>query len=273
MRSLLNFLARYNNLIIFLILEGLSIYFVATRNSYQNNRILFMVRRMTYGIEERINNTRNYLNLREINNNLAAENVALKNSLERMANKENSLFISVSDSVYKQQYVHTTAEVINNSVNRQKNFFTINKGKLQGINVNMAVNSGEGVAGVVVGCSDNFSIAMSLLNLDFKLSARIKSNGYFGSLSWDGKNYRQAVLSEIPQHVIVSIGDTIETTGFSSVFPEGILVGTISDFEKIGGDFYKIRISLMTDFKKLHFVDVIGNMKKTEQLDLQNLVQ
>jgi rod shape-determining protein MreC len=273
MRSLLNFLARYNNLIIFLILEGFSIYFVVTRNSYQNTRILFMVRRLTYGIEEKINNTRNYLNLKEINNNLAAENVALKNSLERLVKEENSLFISVSDSVYKQQYVHTAAEVIDNSVNKQKNFFTINKGKLQGIMVNMAVNSGDGVAGVVVGCSDNFSVAMSLLNLDFKLSARIKSNGYFGSLSWDGKNYRQAVLSEIPQHVTVNIGDTIETTGFSAVFPEGILVGTVSDFEKMGGDFYKIRISLTTDFKKLHFVDVIGNMKKTEQLNLQNLVQ
>jgi len=273
MRSLLNFLARYNNLIIFLILEGVSLFFVASRNSYQNTRILFGVRSFTYGFEERINNVRNYLNLREINKNLAAENVALKNSLERLVRKENSIFISVSDSVYKQQYLHTTAEVIDNSVNRQKNFYTINKGSLQGIRVNMAVNSGDGVAGVIVGCSDNFSIAMSLLNLDFKLSVRIKSNGYFGSLSWDGRDYRQAILSEIPQHVSVSVGDTIETTGFSAVFPEGILVGTVNDFEKEGGDFYKIKISLVTDFKKMHFVDVIGNMKKTEQLDLQNLFQ
>jgi len=273
MRSLLNFLARYNNLIIFLILEGVSLFFVASRNSYQNTRILFGVRSFTYGFEERINNVRNYLNLREINKNLAAENVALKNSLERLVRKENSIFISVSDSVYKQQYLHTTAEVIDNSVNRQKNFYTVNKGSLQGIRVNMAVNSGDGVAGVIVGCSDNFSIAMSLLNLDFKLSVRIKSNGYFGSLSWDGRDYRQAILSEIPQHVSVSVGDTIETTGFSAVFPEGILVGTVNDFEKAGGDFYKIKISLVTDFKKMHFVDVIGNMKKTEQLDLQNLFQ
>ena len=273
MRSLLNFLARYNNLIIFLILEGVSLFFVASRNSYQNTRILFGVRSFTYGFEERINNVRNYLNLREINKNLAAENVALKNSLERLVRKENSIFISVSDSVYKQQYLHTTAEVIDNSVNRQKNIFTINKGGLQGIRVNMAVNSGDGVAGVIVGCSDNFSIAMSLLNLDFKLSVRIKSNGYFGSLSWDGRDYRQAILSEIPQHVSVSVGDTIETTGFSAVFPEGILVGTVNDFEKAGGDFFKIKISLVTDFKKMHFVDVIGNMKKTEQLDLQNLFQ
>jgi rod shape-determining protein MreC len=273
MRNLLNFLARYNNLIIFLILEGLSIYFVVTRNSYHNTRILFAVRRMTYGIEEKINNTRNYLNLRDINKNLAAENVSLKNSIERLVRGENSPFFSVSDSVYKQQYIHTTAEVINNSVTRQKNFFTIDKGALQGIKKDMAVNSTDGVAGVIVGCSDNFSIAMSLLNLDFKLSVRIKSNGYFGSLSWDGRDYRKAVLSEIPQHVSVSVGDTVETTGYSAVFPEGILVGTISDFEKVGGDFYSIKISLVTDFKKMHFVDVIGNMKKNEQLQLQNLFQ
>jgi rod shape-determining protein MreC len=273
MRSLLNFLARYNNLIIFLILEGLSIYFIATRNNYQNTRVLFGIRSVTQGIELRISNTRSYLNLRNINKNLAAENVALRNRMESLIRGENSPFFSVSDSVYKQQYIHTSAEVINNSVNRQRNFFTINKGELQGIKVNMAVNSGDGAAGVIVGCSDNLSIAMSILNLDFKLSVRIKSNGYFGSLSWDGRNYRKAILSEIPQHVLVNVGDTVETTGYSAIFPEGIIVGTVSDFEKTGGDFYRITISLVTDFRKLHFVDIIGNMKKTEQLDLQSLFQ
>jgi len=129
------------------------------------------------------------------------------------------------------------------------------------------------VAGVIVGCSENYSLAMSLLNLDFRLSARIKSNGYYGSLSWDGIHYREAILSEIPQHVPVNVGDTIETTGFSAIFPEGIMVGTVSDFERMGGDFYKITITLATDFKKLHFVDIVGNMKKTEQLELQNSLQ
>jgi rod shape-determining protein MreC len=137
----------------------------------------------------------------------------------------------------------------------------------------MAVTSAGYVAGVIVGCSDNFSIAMSLLNLDFRLSARIKSNGYFGSLSWDGIDYRQAILSDIPQHVSVNTGDTIETTGYSAVFPEGIMVGTVSDFNKIGGDFYMITIKLETDFRKLHFVDIIGNLRKAEQLELQNLFQ
>jgi rod shape-determining protein MreC len=273
MRNLLNFLARYNNLIIFLLLEGLSFYFLATRNSYHNTRVMFGIRGMTYSIEEKVSNTRAYLNLRDVNKALAAENIALRNSIERLVKGENSVFYSVSDSAFKQQYTHTSASVIDNSINKQKNFFTINKGRKQGVAVDMAIVSGKGVAGVIVGCSENYSVAMSVLNLDFRLSARLKSNGYYGSLNWDGVTYRTAILSEIPQHVTVNAGDTIETTGYSAIFPEGIMVGTVSDFEKPGGDFYKITVTLTTDFKKLHFVDIIGNMKKSEQLELQNLFQ
>lgn len=273
MRSLLNFLSRYNNLIIFLILEGIAFYLLATENNYHNTQIVNGVRGVTRRVEERINNSRNYLSLRKVNEILAEENIALRNSIGKLVRRENSLFIPVSDSVYQQQYIHTSAEVINNSINRQKNFFTVNKGSRQGIKVDMAVTADNSVAGVIVGCSENYSVAMSLLNLDFKLSARLKSNGYFGSLSWDGRNYRHAILSEIPQHVVVNVGDTIETTGYSAIFPEGVMVGTISDFEKQGGDFYKIYISLFTDFKRLNYVDVTGNMKKKEQLELEKLFQ
>jgi rod shape-determining protein MreC len=273
MRNLLNFLARYNNLIIFLFLEGIAFYLVSTRNNYHNSRLVNGVRGMTSGIEKKINSTRTYLRLHEINEKLAAENSALKNLVSKMGRKESSLFFSVDDSVYKQQYLHTSAEVIENSINRQKNFFTIDKGESEGIKVNMAVISSNSVAGVIVGCSKNYSVAMSVLNLDFKLSARIKSNGYFGSLSWDGRDYRYAILSEIPQHVLVNVGDTIETTGYSAIFPEGEMVGTVSDYEKFGGDFYKITVLLSNDYKKMHFVDVIGNMKKTEQLQLEKIFQ
>jgi rod shape-determining protein MreC len=273
MRNLLNFLARYNNLIIFLILEGVSVYLLATRNSYHNTRVESGIRSITIGVEKRVSNARSYFSLKEVNKSIASENAALKNSIEKLVRKESTGFTAVSDSVFRQVYTHTSAEVIDNTVNRQKNFFTINKGTLQGVSVDMAVTSVDGVAGVIVGCSGNFSIAMSLLNLDFKLSARLKSNGYFGSISWDGRDYSRAILGEIPQHVAVSVGDTIETTGYSAIFPEGIMVGTVSDFEKVGGDFYRINVLLSTDFKKLHFVDVIGNMEKTEQLGLQKLFQ
>jgi rod shape-determining protein MreC len=273
MRNLLNFLERYNNIIVFLILEGIAIFFLATRNSYHNTRFVNGIRGLTYGFDERIYNTRNYLNLREVNTALAAENVRLRNSLDKIEKRNNSLFFSVNDTIYSQQYVHISAEAIDNSTNRQKNFFTLNKGRLQGITVDMAVTSGDAVAGVIVGCSENYSVAMSLLNLDFKVSARIKSNGYFGSLSWDGRDNRKVILSDIPQDAIFAIGDTIETTGYSAIFPEGIMIGRVTDFEKRGGDFYRITVDIEAKFRKLHFVDIIGNLKKNEETQLENRFQ
>ncbi len=273
MRNLLNFLLKYNNLIVFLILEGIAFYWLAAGNSYHNSRMVKGTQGVTRSMEERLSNIRYFLSLREVNETLASENNALRNRLEQFTSQDNVRFISVSDSQFIQQYQYTSARVINNSVNKQKNFFTVNKGNRQGIKVDMAVADGKNVAGVIVSCSENFSIAISLLNLDFRLSARIKSNGYFGSLNWDGRNYMHAVLNEIPQHINVAIGDTIETTGYSAIFPEGMLVGKVSDLKKSGSDFYKITIELFTDFRNLQYVDVIGNLKRTEQLGLENQLQ
>jgi rod shape-determining protein MreC len=219
--------------------------------------------------DEKITNTRNYLRLRNINEGLTIENSALRNKIGKMTAKQSLVFFSVYDSALRQQYEYTSAEIVNNSVNRQKNFFTLNKGVKQGVDVGMAVISPDGIAGLIVGSSDNFSVAMSILNLDFRLSSRIKSNGYFGSLSWDGRDYRYAVLNEIPQHVNLSIGDTVETTNYSAIFPQGIMVGVISDFERSGSDFYRIKVALSTNLRRLSYVSIIRNLKKEEQLQLE----
>jgi len=270
MRNLLNFLARYNNLLIFLILEGIAIFSLTSGNNYHNTRFVKVIRGITRGFEGKISNVRSYFNLREVNQALAAENASLRNRLEKQVGIEDLLFFSVKDTSYRQQYYFTDAKVTDNSINRQKNFFLLNKGTGQGLAKDMAVVSGNSVAGVTVGCSPNYSIVMSLLNIDFRLSARIKSNGYFGSLSWDGRDVEHAILSEIPQHVTFGIGDTVETTGYSAVFPEGVSIGKVSGFEKTGGDFFKIEVALFTDFRKLRFVKVIGNMKKAEQIKLES---
>jgi rod shape-determining protein MreC len=273
MRNLLNFLLKYNNIIVFIILESVALSLLFTRNEYHNSRFVKGGQIISGGIEERISNARSYLSLREINSSLAAENSALRNSLEKIIKNENMAFSRVKDTVFRQQYQYTSAEVINNSVNKRKNYFTLNKGSRQGMKVDMAVSNGSSIAGVIVGCSNNYSVAISVLNIDFRVSARLRSNGYFGSLSWDGHNQRYAVLNEIPQNVNVSIGDTVETTGYSAIFPEGMQVGTVSDLKKSGSDFYKITVELTTDFKKLHFVNVIGNMKKVEETNLEKQFQ
>lgn len=269
MRNLLNFLVRYNNFFLFLLFEGIAIYLIANNDNYHNSRMIKGLQGIAGIFEEKISNTKTYLNLYKINANLAAENVGLRNRIEQLMKKENKLFFSVSDTLRQEQYNYTTGKIVNNSVNKQKNFFTLSKGKKQGIVIDMAVISPEGVVGIIVGSSDNFSIGMSLLNIDFRLSCRIKSRGYFGSLTWDGRDYRYAILNEIPNHVTVNVGDTIETTAFSAIFPEGTLVGKVSDFEKSGGNFYKIKVMLSTDFRKLTNVTIIGNLKKSEQQSLE----
>lgn len=273
MRNLLNFLARYNNVIIFLILEGIAFSLLTSGNSYHNTRLIKGIRGMSAGIERSFNRTMSYFRLRETEVTLTRENALLRNRIEQMRKRENSFVFSVTDSVYKQKYIWFSAEVINNSVNRQKNFFTLDKGFNQNLATDMAVISDDGVAGVIVGCSSNYSVVMSLLNIDFRLSARIRSNGYFGSLSWDGRDYRHAILSEIPQHVTLSAGDTVETTGYSAIFPEGLMVGIINEIEKSGSDFYRISVTLKADFKKLRFVNVIGNLQKAEQQNLEKQFQ
>jgi rod shape-determining protein MreC len=273
MRNLLNFLARYNTLFLFLLLEGIAIYLVVTRNDYHNSRVIKGMRGITRGADEKITNTRNYLRLRNINSGLAVENSDLRNKLGKMSASQSLVFFSIFDTVSHQQYEYTSAGIVNNSVNRQRNFFTLNKGRKQGVDAGMAVIGPDGVAGMIVGSSENFSIAMSVLNLDFKLSSRIRSNGYFGSLAWDGRDYRYAVLNEIPQHVNITIGDTVETTSYSAVFPEGIMVGVISDFERSGSDFYRIKVTLATNFRRMNYVSVIRNLKKEEQQQLEKQYQ
>lgn len=273
MRNLLNFLLKYNNIIVFLILEGIAFYWLTNGNTYHNSKMVKTMQGITRRMEGRITNAKNYLSLREVNLQLAEENSALRNRLEQFNHGDAPGFDSVNDTTAGRQYIFTAARVTNNSVNKQKNYFTISKGSLQGVEPDMAVTDGNNAVGMVVACSRNFSVAISLLNLDFRLSARLKSSGHFGSLTWDGRSPRYAILNEIPQHISVSEGDTIETTAFSAVFPEGIGIGRVSGIKKSGSDFYRITVELFADFRQLQYVTVIGNLKREEQLELESQYQ
>jgi rod shape-determining protein MreC len=210
-----------------------------------------------------------YFLLREINQQLVEENTRLLNIIESTYKSDEIFFRNVNDTIYNQRYFYTPARIVNNSVNKKHNFITLNKGKKQGIRPEMAVVSNGNIVGVVNGVSENFATVISLLNIDFRISAKVKKNGYFGSLSWDGKDYQTAVLNEIPLHADIQVGDTIVTSGFSSIYPEGILIGSIEHFEEISGSFYTIYVRLSTDFKRLSYVNIIGNLTQTEKLEIE----
>lgn len=270
MRSLLNFLIRYSNIIVFLLLEVVALYMLSTNDGYHNIMLSNKLIAFEGSVEKKISSVTEYLGLRSINAELAAENLELRNRLENVFRDDEQYFTSVNDTIHRQQYIYTRSRVINQSVNKQKNYITLDKGKRDGIEVGMAVVGPYGIVGTVVGISNRFSIAMSVLNLDFRLSARFRKNGYFGSLRWEGLEDDIVSLNEIPHHVQITKGDTIETSGYSSVFPAGILVGNVKDFDEGAGDFYSIDVELATDFHKIDFVYIVGNLFKDEQVELQN---
>ncbi|MGE5348215.1 MAG: rod shape-determining protein MreC [Actinomycetota bacterium] len=272
MRSLLNFLLRFKTLILFLVLEAVALVMISSSHNYHQTVFYGFSRNITGFIARRVESGTKYFRLKQVNEELVNENINLRRRLEEIGSAPEEGPTRVSDSISGINYTYLNARVISNSVNKQKNFITLDKGSRHGVATGMGVASPSGVVGVVVGVSRNYSVVMSLLNTDFRLSASIARNDYFGSLAWDGANYRYARLSEIPHHVAVNEGDTIVTSGYSAIFPAGIMAGTLTGDQKRGGDFISLKVQLSVDFKRLTNVYVIGNMTREERENLEKEV-
>ena len=282
MKNLFKLIYRYHVVFLFVLLETLSLSMVVTFNNYQRAAFFDSGNFLSGTLIEKFSSFAQIFEFKQVNIKMAEENAVLRSALQEMLLKSNHGTYHSSDSIYlpriardssqKAVYRFTTARVINNSVNQQHNFITINKGRHDGIKPDMGVISNGQVVGLVTNVSENFSTVISLLNSKWKISAKIKRNDYFGSLSWDGKDYRRVQLNEMPYHVPVQNGDTVVTTGYSSSFPEGIIIGTISDFSiGSGSNFYKIEVMLAADFKNLVIVGLIENKQLNEIKHLESL--
>ena len=190
---------------------------------------------------------------------LAEENTRLRKSLEqRNRSLPESQPGDKPDSAIIKRFDFVTAKVVNNSVSRFTNFITINKGSNEGIEPGMAVISPQGVVGKVKVTSDHFSVVTSVLNIDIMISGVMKRTGYFGTVQWDGDNAEFTKFNFIPRHVDPQPGDTIITSGYSGIFPEGILIGTIAEKSlRDGAPFYDLKVKLSQDFRRLTYVTVV----------------
>jgi rod shape-determining protein MreC len=156
--------------------------------------------------------------------------------------------------------------VIGNSVIFNDNYFLLNKGKKQGIEKNSGVVDDLGLVGIVAEISENYSTGLSLLHSQIKISATIGQSGYFGTLIWDGRNPRRMLLEDIPTHATVEVGDTIYTSGYSIIFPSGLVIGIVEDIDREGKDFYfqRIGVRLINDLAKVKNVYMVKNPDKVE---------
>lgn len=252
-------------------LEVVAFVLLVHNNNFHNARFLNFSRELTGSYYERVDKFQEYLSLQEENKKLARENVLLKNELARYKSIiDNHAKI---DSSIHQNYNYIEGRVINNSINKQSNFITINRGRDHGVKPEMAVISNNGVVGMVTGVSSDFSMAIPLINKNMRISAKHLRSGYFGSLIWPGITIEEAVLKEIPLHAIINVGDTIVTSGYSAIYPEGITIGYVSDFEEVSGTFYEIKVNFSVDFRKLSNVNIIQNLHRNELLNLQREIE
>ncbi|MCD6346361.1 MAG: rod shape-determining protein MreC, partial [Bacteroidales bacterium] len=227
----------------------------------QRSRLHARVNAISAIIYDRAFGVTQYINLRVVSEELAKENANLRANAQKVT----------LDSTFKRQgYIYIPAQVINNSVNKIYNYLTLDKGADSGVEPDMAVVSPFGIVGVVKSVSPGYARVISVLNPQLRISVRLNQSQYFGSMNWDTQNYRDVVVSEIPAHVEVAVGDTVITSGYSAIFPAGELVATVKEvIYTTGGNFIEIRAGLTNDFKRLHMVYIVKNINRDELKELE----
>jgi rod shape-determining protein MreC len=272
MRALFLFLWRFKYFILFLLIEGFCFFLIFQNRNFHRTAFINSTNTIAVSVNESVTTFKEYLNLKKVNSDLSDENSQLRSQLQDAFYVDTAEKKTVNDTIYHQQYSFLTAKVINNSANRRNNYLTLNKGSLQDVKPEMGVICSEGIVGIVKDVSEHFCSVLSFLHKDARMSAKIKKSEYIGSLIWDGYDATEATLKDIAIHVKLEKGDTIVTSSFSAIFPEGIMMGTIEDFKtKEGDNFYDITVHLSTDFSKLSYVYIVNNVLKEEQRQLEKL--
>jgi rod shape-determining protein MreC len=274
MEKLFMFIFQYRAFFTFLVLEIVCFALLVENNQYQGAAFFNSSNAIAAGINTNSQNFKDFLSLRETNSLLAEENALLKKKLEQRNQSLYSLTVrEIEDPTLINRFDFVSTRVINNSVHLFKNHLTINKGSKDGIKPGMAVVSPLGIVGKVKIVSENFSVVASLLNIDVMTSVQLKRTSHFGTAQWNGRSPLHIDLLYIPRHVKPLVGDSIVTSGYNSVYPEGLFVGRIESVDlKDEALFYDLRVKLSQDFRALSYLAVIKSNLKAEQDSVEQMI-
>lgn len=269
MRSLLDFIVRHSYVFLFILLETLSLVLLFGLNERQNAAFLTSANSISGTVLEWRAGVNQYFGLRKENASLAADNARLRERLYALTDSVNERY---SDSLGSGSVI--LARVIDNSVRKDDNYITVNKGRNDGLEQGMGVYNPDGVVGVVMLAGRHYSIVLPVLNGRTSISCKIQGSDSFGFLEWQGGDPYMAQLRDLPYHSAVESGDTLVTTGFSSVFPEGIPVGTVTKVERMAdGMTLKVDVRLAADMSGLGWVYVHSKTEDPEIRELYNQIR
>lgn len=265
MQQIISFILKNKYFLLFLLLEILAFSFTLQSHSYHKSKFVNSANSITGGVYSKINAFKEYTSLKEFNEQLMEENARLKNLIAR-SNIDTVLnAITVLDSTkYHQKYSYIPAKVIRNQYNRKFNFLTINVGSNHGVKHDQGVVNSRGVIGITNSISKKYATVLSILNENSKINVKLLKSYHFGSLSWNGDDYNVLQLIDLPIQANIQVGDTIITGGRSTIFPEGILVGTILDFHKENNTYKEVNIKLFNDMSAIGPVNIITSFDKQE---------
>ncbi len=260
MQNLLRILLRYSNFLVFILLEVAAFLLITWNSAYPRSAVLSTANDLVAWQHEQVSEVRGYFSLRSQNDQLAAENIMLRNQLSSMGTGENG-----------SSYQYAGAKVVQMTTDKLHNYLTIHYGSKDGAMRGQGVRNEEGVVGIIQTVGPNYSVVLPVINTNSNISCRFVKNDYIGTLKWDGEDSRFAQLTDVATHMVVNPGDTIETSGLSPVFPEGIPVGIVENSElKEGDSYYTIRVRLSTNFKRLKYVEVVRNKDQKEIEELSH---
>jgi rod shape-determining protein MreC len=270
MQFILYLIQKNRNFLLFFVLEFIALFLTIQFHSYQRSKFINSANQITGGVYNSITSFREYLQLKKENELLAKENTKLLNYF--LANQQKQIvFLDSVNREHHQKFKYIPAKIINNDFHKLNNYITINKGLGDHVDIDMAVVNTKGIIGITSNVSKNYTSAISVLNSNFKVNAKLKNADYFGTLTWNGKSTTKAQLKDIPRQAVLSIGDTIITGGRSSIFPAGIPIGSISDITYREDRVKEINIELFNDIKNVTNVSIIKNFHKIEIDNLEKM--
>ncbi len=268
MQQILFFLIRNKNFLLFIVLFSVSVSLTIQTHSYHKNKFVNSSNSITGGIYSIKSSITGYFNLREENKILIDENTRIRKQLQSYKLKVVNQNIDTTSIFSK--YYFVSAKVINNSFSKTKNKLTIDKGKKDSIQSDMGVITSKGIVGIIDNVSNKYATTQSILNTNSQINAKLKRSKHFGSLVWNTDDPNVVQLIDIPRLAPVKIGDTIVTGGRSTIFPEGILIGAVIDFELTEDEnSQNLNIQLFNDMTNLEHVYIIENLDAPEITNLE----
>ncbi|MBX2817475.1 MAG: rod shape-determining protein MreC [Saprospiraceae bacterium] len=269
MQNLIYFLLQYGYLLLFILLQVVSISMMVSFNEHQKNVFLSSTHQLTSWMDDGIDRIEGYFNLAQVSKDLARENAALRQQIYAANDAELSHVETKVDSNATDTYQLIPAKVVSNVVTGLDNFISINKGYRNGIREGMGIISENGIVGVITDVSGGYAKAISVLNRSFRASAKFKEKNFFGYLEWLGGDPQRAALTDIPKHAQVDVGDIIVSSGYSTIFPSDIELGRVESVTlDDGSNFYRISVLLNEDMASIEYVYIVDNLKKSEQFDV-----